>query len=63
MGLLNTIFTVVLFIVFIGIVIWAYSSKRKDDFDEAARLPFTGDNTHPEGEGEGEQKKDNGAQR
>ena len=29
-----------LFVVFIGIVLWAYSSRRKKDFDEAARLPF-----------------------
>ena len=34
-------FTVVLFITFVGIVIWAYSRHRKKDFDEAARLPFT----------------------
>ena len=59
MGLLNTIFTVFLFVAFIGIVIWAYSSKRKPDFDEAAQLPFTGDNIRPEGE----QDKDNGASR
>ena len=29
--------TVVMLVVFIGIVIWAYSSKRKKQFDEAAR--------------------------
>lgn len=34
----HAIWTVVLFIVFIGIVIWAYSRGRKKDFDEAARL-------------------------
>ena len=25
---------------FIGVVIWAYSSHKKKDFDEAAQLPF-----------------------
>jgi cytochrome c oxidase cbb3-type subunit 4 len=29
--------TVVMLAVFIGIVAWAYSSKRKKQFDEAAR--------------------------
>ena len=32
--------TVVLLILFVGIVIWAYSKRRKRDFDEAANLPF-----------------------
>jgi cytochrome c oxidase cbb3-type subunit 4 len=29
--------------VFVGIVLWAWSSKRARDFDEAANLPFTED--------------------
>jgi cytochrome c oxidase cbb3-type subunit 4 len=33
-------YTVVLFVVFIGIWIWAWSSKRKTDFNEAANLPL-----------------------
>jgi len=33
-------FTILLFIVFIAIVLWAYSKKRKQDFAEAERLPF-----------------------
>lgn len=35
--------TVLLLIVFIGIVIWAYSGARKKDFDEAARLALDDD--------------------
>jgi cytochrome c oxidase cbb3-type subunit 4 len=27
-------------VTFIGIVIWAYSSRRAQDFEEAAMLPF-----------------------
>ena len=32
--------TVVSFVAFIGIVIWAYSSRRKAAFEEAANAPF-----------------------
>ena len=32
--------TLFLMISFIGLCIWAYSSKRKPHFDEAANLPF-----------------------
>lgn len=35
--------TVLAFVAFIGIVFWAYSRKRKRDFDAAARLPFSGE--------------------
>jgi cytochrome c oxidase cbb3-type subunit 4 len=35
--------TVIMFVLFLGIVFWAYSSKRKRAFDEAARLPFEED--------------------
>jgi cytochrome c oxidase cbb3-type subunit 4 len=37
---LRSLFTVLVFVTFIGIWIWAWSSKRKQAFDEAARLPF-----------------------
>ena len=37
---LHSIWTVLLFITFIGIVAWAWSSKRKEEFDEAANMPF-----------------------
>ena len=33
-------YTVVLFAVFIGIVIWAWSGKSKRRFNEASQLPF-----------------------
>lgn len=32
--------TLFLMITFIGMCFWAYSSKRKTTFDEAAQLPF-----------------------
>jgi cytochrome c oxidase cbb3-type subunit 4 len=37
---LRSIVTVVAFAAFIGIVLWAYSDRRKEAFDQAARLPF-----------------------
>ncbi|MFD2176633.1 cbb3-type cytochrome oxidase subunit 3 [Veronia pacifica] len=40
MAMFNAIWTLVLFIMFVGIVLWAYSSSRKKDFEEAANLPF-----------------------
>lgn len=43
---INTIrglITVILLICFIGMVFWAYSSKRKSDFNEAASLPLQDD--------------------
>lgn len=36
----RSIITVISMLTFIGIVLWAYSSRRKNDFDEAAMLPF-----------------------
>lgn len=33
--------TLLIMIAFIGVCIWAYSSKRKSSFDEAAQLPFS----------------------
>lgn len=35
--------TLLLLLIFLGIVVWAYSGKRKKGFDEAARLPLEDD--------------------
>jgi cytochrome c oxidase cbb3-type subunit IV len=40
---LRSIVTVVTFVCFIGIWVWAWSSRRKEDFDRAAHLPFDQD--------------------
>jgi cytochrome c oxidase cbb3-type subunit 4 len=42
-NLLRSIVTVVAFSVFVGIVVWAWSSRNKMRFDEAAKLPFQDD--------------------
>ncbi|MDZ4098655.1 MAG: cbb3-type cytochrome c oxidase subunit 3 [Methylophilaceae bacterium] len=40
---LRIIATVASFIVFIGIVVWAWSRRREEDFKQAANLPFEQD--------------------
>ena len=42
-SMFHSYYTVILLIIFIGIVLWAWSSRRKPDFDEAARLPLEDD--------------------
>ena len=42
-NILRSIATVVSFITFIGIVVWAYSSRNKATFDQASKLPFEQD--------------------
>jgi cytochrome c oxidase cbb3-type subunit IV len=39
-SLFSSVMTVVMLVVFIGIVGWAWSGKRDTAFDEAARVPF-----------------------
>lgn len=39
-GTIHSIWTIVLFMCFIGVVWWAYGKKRKARFDEAANLIF-----------------------
>jgi cytochrome c oxidase cbb3-type subunit 4 len=38
------IITAVVFFAFIGIWVWAWSSRRKDDFEASAALPLEEDN-------------------
>ena len=39
----QSVWTVMALVVFIGIVVWAYSSRRKADFDEAGRMAMDDD--------------------
>jgi cytochrome c oxidase cbb3-type subunit 4 len=39
-GTIHSIWTVLLFTCFIGIVLWAYSKRQKSRFEEAANLVF-----------------------
>lgn len=40
---LRSFVTVISFMTFIGILVWAYSRKNAADFDTAANLPFEQD--------------------
>ena len=42
-GTIFSAWTVVVAVLFVVIVLWAWSSGRKQDFDEAARLPLEAD--------------------
>lgn len=42
-GLLRGLLTVLLMAAFLGLCVWAFSRRRKADFDEAARLPLEDD--------------------
>jgi len=41
------VMTLILMLCFVGITLWAYSSKRQADFDAASRLPLTEDDASP----------------
>ncbi|MBU3646874.1 MAG: cbb3-type cytochrome c oxidase subunit 3 [Limnohabitans sp.] len=40
---LRAITTVISFALFIGIMVWAFSRRNKEDFDAAAKLPLDQD--------------------
>lgn len=40
MTLFHSLWTVVVLVIFIGIIVWSFSKKRHAAFDQAARLPL-----------------------
>nr|WP_211165849.1 cbb3-type cytochrome c oxidase subunit 3 [Azoarcus sp. TTM-91] len=52
--------TVLGFLCFLGICVWAYSKHAKSGFDEAARLPLTDDDPPAEKGRQGQEGKTNG---
>ena len=42
-GTVRGLLTVALLIAFVALVIWAYSKRRKPDFDRLARMPLEDD--------------------
>jgi len=48
MSVFHSIWTVLMFILFIGIVVWAWSRRRAGDFAAAAQIPLEDD--EPEAE-------------
>jgi cytochrome c oxidase cbb3-type subunit 4 len=49
---LRSVVTVLAFVSFVGIVIWAYSGRARRGFEEAAQLPFAEDGGTPDLPGE-----------
>lgn len=39
----NPVWTIIVFVLFIGILLWAFSKHNRDAFNEAANLPFDED--------------------
>ena len=55
-ALLSSVMTVVMLVVFLGIIVWAWSGKRQAAFNAAARVPLEdepGDDTRNRAQGEG----------
>jgi cytochrome c oxidase cbb3-type subunit 4 len=42
-SLILSAWTIVVLVLFVGIVLWAYSGKRRQRFEEAGRIPFDED--------------------
>ena len=42
-SLILSAWTFVVLVLFVGIVLWAFSGKRRKQFEEAARIPFDED--------------------
>lgn len=42
---LHSVWTILVFLIFIAIVIWAWSGKRKQSFDRASRIPLDDDDS------------------
>jgi cytochrome c oxidase cbb3-type subunit 4 len=40
----QSVWTVIAFVFFVGVVFWAWSGARKQDFEQAARMPLEDDN-------------------
>lgn len=40
---LRILATIASFVVFVGILVWAWKRRKTDDFKDAAKLPFTHD--------------------
>ncbi|MFG6176578.1 cbb3-type cytochrome oxidase subunit 3 [Halomonas sp. THAF12] len=55
-GTLRGIITAILLVSFVGLTWWAYSKRRRPDFDEAANLPFADEEEWPHRDSSGAEK-------
>ncbi len=56
MGTLRGLVTLALMVAFVAIWVWAWSSRRRKDFDEASRLPLEEDSRAAHGPEHGESR-------
>lgn len=43
----HTIFTLLVMIIFVGVLVWAFAPRRKAYFEQASRLPFQAEDRPP----------------
>lgn len=53
-GTLMGLITLILLVLFVGVVVWAYSGRRRRAFEEAARLPLDDEQPAPPDPASGE---------
>ena len=51
--MISGIYTAVLLLIFIGIIIWAWSDKRKSEFEHLSNLPLEDETNKVEGDKNG----------
>jgi len=56
---IDMILTIVMFVVFIGIVVWAWNPSRKQEFEEASNIALEPDDFSPDSTAKREEQ-DNG---
>lgn len=60
MGTLLSIWTVIVLILFVGIVIWAWHGKNRESFRQAARIPLEEEQTPDSVSEEDKEDSENG---
>jgi len=55
-SLIHAVWTVLLLIIFIGIVGWVFVVRRRSDFEQAARIPLDDEPEKDEGGGGGKRE-------
>jgi len=46
-SIVHSIWTVVVLLIFTGILIWAYSNKHRQEFEDAGNIPLEEDDSPP----------------
>jgi cytochrome c oxidase cbb3-type subunit 4 len=57
--LIQVVWTIVVMIIFLAIVFWAWSGRRKESFDEAANIPLEDEDFIEEQASTAENNKEN----